>query len=167
MELYILRHAIAEAKEADGATSDSERALTSEGKRKMRRAAQGMQALDLSFDRILSSPFLRARQTAEIVAKVFQLSGALELLPALSAGGDAKKLIGQLNRHYGALNRLLLVGHEPDLSGLIGLLIAGDPAASIVLKKGGLCKLTVESLLPGRCATLQWLLTPRQLERIR
>jgi phosphohistidine phosphatase len=58
---------------------------------------------------------------------------------------------------------VLLVGHEPGLSQLISLLVAGEAGVSILLKKGSLCKLSVESLKPGRCATLEWLLTPKQM----
>ena len=167
MELYILRHAIAEPKDATNAREDSQRELTPEGKRKMRRMAKGMKALNLAFDLVLSSPFLRARQTAEIVVETFKFKPGVELLPALAAGEDARDLISQLNKKQAARKSLLLVGHEPDLSRLIGLLLAGDPTLSIVLKKGGLCKLSAAALKFDRCATLEWLLTPRQLERLR
>jgi len=58
------------------------------------------------------------------------------------------------------------VGHEPSLSGLASMLLSGDPALSITLKKGGICKLSVETLQYGRCATLDWLLSPAQLVEI-
>jgi len=61
----------------------------------------------------------------------------------------------------------LLVGHEPYLSELISVLIAGDAGAGIMLKKGGLCRLSATSLRFSRCATLEWLLTPAQLEKLR
>jgi phosphohistidine phosphatase len=57
----------------------------------------------------------------------------------------------------------MLVGHEPYLSGLISLLVSGDSDCRIVMKKGGLCKLSVGTLKHGRCAALEWLLTPKQL----
>ena len=68
MELFILRHGIAELRDASSSMKDSERSLTLEGERKTRRIAKGMEALALSFDVILTSPFRRARQTADIVA---------------------------------------------------------------------------------------------------
>ena len=58
---------------------------------------------------------------------------------------------------------MLLVGHEPYLSGLISLLVSGEATCAVVMKKGGLCKLSIESLKPGRCAALEWLLTPKQM----
>ena len=73
-------------------------------------------------------------------------------------------LIAELNDEKP--QRVLLVGHEPDLSRLISLLITGNSEALIELKKGGLCKLTAEKLNFGKCATLNWLLTPKQLRSI-
>jgi phosphohistidine phosphatase len=58
----------------------------------------------------------------------------------------------------------MLVGHEPFLSQLISLLVSGDTESSVLLKKGGFCKLSTEHLKHGKCATLEWLLTPRQME---
>ncbi len=166
MELYLLRHAIAAPHGAAGYERDADRPLTAEGEKKMRRIAEGMQALDLSFDLILSSPFTRARQTAEITAKVFSAEKKLKFTDHLAVGGGTKVLIDELNGKYGSLDSILLVGHEPSLSQLISLLISGDAGLSITMKKGGLCKLTVELLRHGRCATLEWLLAPGQMTRI-
>lgn len=58
---------------------------------------------------------------------------------------------------------VLLVGHEPFLSGLVSLLVAGNEGFCVVMKKGGLCKLAIDSLKHGRCAVLEWLLTPKQM----
>ena len=60
-------------------------------------------------------------------------------------------------------DRVLLVGHEPNLSELISLLVSGDASLNLAMKKGGLCKLSAEALSPRRCATLEWLLTPKQM----
>jgi phosphohistidine phosphatase len=58
---------------------------------------------------------------------------------------------------------LLLVGHEPDLSNLISWLLSGDISLSIIMKKGGLCCLSVDELVAGKCATLEWLMSPAQM----
>jgi len=166
MELYLLRHAIAVPRETPGYDDDSKRPLTPEGKRKMRRIAGAMQALDVQFDLILSSPFTRARQTAEIVAEVFQAEKKLVLEDTLAVGGDLRTLINRINTAYGTLERIMLVGHEPSMSELISVLIAGDTRVSITLRKGGLCKLTTSALRYGQCATLDCLLAPRQLTRL-
>lgn len=166
MELYLLRHAIAVDRGTPGYNKDSQRPLTPEGEKKMWRIAESMKALDLSFDLILSSPYVRARQTADIVAEVFQAQDRLELSTALTPEGDPEELIAELTRHDRAPDSILLVGHEPYLSGLMSRLLVGDESLSLVMKKGGLGKLTVKALKYGRCATLEWLLTPRQLRRI-
>jgi phosphohistidine phosphatase len=167
MELYILRHAIAGVRSASSSGGDSERPLTVEGAEKMGRGARGMKAMELSFDLILSSPYVRAKQTAEIVAKVLGLEKKLEFSPTLAVDGSPKDLIDELKQSYGKRRRVLLVGHEPYLSRLISLLISGSTSLPMNFKKGGLCKLSVDALHYGRCAKLEWLLTPRQTRRIR
>jgi phosphohistidine phosphatase len=161
MELYILRHAIAVERGTAGFEDDSLRPLTDKGAKKMVRIAQGMLALEFSLDAIYSSPYVRARQTAEIVADVFDARDRLVLTPHLAVGGKPGDLLKLVNGAGGA--SVMLVGHEPYLSTLISMLIAGTENVPITLKKGGLCKLTASKPHYGRCATLEWLLTPRTL----
>ena len=163
MNLYVLRHGIAVEPGTPGYERDADRPLTPEGERKLWRIAEAMEALELSFDLILSSPYLRALQTAEIVAKALKGRKKVELSESLTPGGSTKKLVELLNRVQPSPESVLLVGHEPYLSGLISLLVSGDAGFAVVMKKGGLCKLSTESLKPGRCAALEWLLTPKQM----
>ena len=163
MKLYVLRHGIAVEPGTPGYANDADRPLTPEGERKLRQIAEAMEALELSFDLILSSPYLRARQTAEIIAEGLKAHKKLELSDSLTPGGSTKKLVELLNRLQPSPESVLLVGHEPYLSGLISLLASGRETLAVVMKKGGLCKLTTESLKQGRCAVLQWLLTPKQM----
>ncbi len=165
MELYVLRHAIAAPRGTKGYQQDSDRPLTDDGIAKLRDAVRGMRALDLTFDLILTSSYLRAQQTAEIVAKEMRVARALKPCPHLTPGGDSKALIAEINASGTA--RILLVGHEPDLSRLISILTSGDDRTAITLKKGGLCKLAADTLRHGRCASLEWLLAPGQLRRVR
>ncbi len=165
IELYILRHGVAEAAADPPSGGDSQRPLTSEGVDKMRRAAKGMETLELSFDLIFTSPLLRARQTAEIVADVFGIGKRLHETPTLAPDGNPKELIDLLRKQHRHDRKLLLVGHEPYLSRLISFLTSGDTRTAIDLKKGALCKLTSSSLEYGRCASLEWLMTSRQLRR--
>jgi phosphohistidine phosphatase len=166
MNLYILRHAIAEEIDTKRFSNDSERPLTSEGKRKMMSVAKGMKALDLSFDVIVSSPFVRAKQTAEIVTQVFKAKRKLKLSPNLAVGGDPEDLIEELKLDLDSIENVLLVGHEPYLSQLISLLLTGDSSLSLEMKKAGLCKLYIDVLQYGHCATLEWLMTPGQLSKL-
>jgi phosphohistidine phosphatase len=161
--LYILRHGIAVERGTPGYARDADRPLTPEGERKLWQIAEAMAAIELRFDLILSSPYLRARQTAELVAAAIKARKQLDFSDHLTPGGNTKKLVELLNRLQPPPENVLLVGHEPYLGGLISLLVAGDESLFVVLKKGGLCKLTVQSLKPGRCAALEWLLTPKQM----
>lgn len=162
MNLYFLRHAIAVPRGTLG-YQDEDRPLTAPGKRKMKGIAEGMLQMELGFDRILCSPYLRARQTAEIVSKSF--SGEVELWKSLMPTANARQLIAALVRV--PENNVLLVGHEPHLSTFISFLISGNFDSNIELKKGGLCKLSCEAISYGRCATLHWLMAPAQLRRLR
>jgi phosphohistidine phosphatase len=163
MNLYILRHGIAVEPGTPGYAKDADRPLTPEGERKLLQIAEAMEALDLTFDLILSSPYLRARQTAEIVAEALKARKKLEFSDSLVPGGNTKKLVELLNRLQPPPENVLLVGHEPYLSGLVSLLVSGEATLAVVMKKGGLCKLATESLKHGRCAALEWLLTPKQM----
>jgi phosphohistidine phosphatase len=163
MNLFLLRHGLAVEPGTPGYTTDAARPLTPVGERKLWRIAEAMSAMKLSFDLICSSPYLRARQTAEIVAEAFHARRKLTFLDQLVPGGSAKGLIAELNRFSPTPDEILLVGHEPSMSGLISLLVFGDPDCSVQMKKAGLAKLSCESLKAGKCATLEWLLTPKQM----
>jgi phosphohistidine phosphatase len=164
MNIFILRHGIAAEPGAPGIKTDAERPLIPKGEERLRAAAAAMEKMGLSFDAIVSSPYLRAKQTAEIVAKHFKLQKALEFSDDLIPGGNPQALIRQLNGLKPARENILLVGHEPYLSRFIALLATGGTSAAIDMKKGSLCKLETGDLEYGHCATLKWLLTPRQME---
>jgi phosphohistidine phosphatase len=163
MEIYILRHGIAVERGTPGYKKDSDRPLTKEGIDKMHQIAECILAMDLKFDLILSSPLVRAEQTARIVAE--ELDEEVTFTDHLSPDGNALELVREINDEKP--QRVLLVGHEPDLSRLISLLVIGNTDASIELKKGGLCKMTADRLVFSQCATLNWLLTPKQLRSLR
>jgi len=165
MNIFILRHGIAVEPGTPGFENDADRPLIPKGERRLRSAASAMKKLELSFDLILSSPFVRARQTAEIVAGELKLKKRIEFFDGLLPGGNPRALIHALNELKPAPENVLLVGHEPYLSWLISLLVSGGAdAAAIEMKKGGLCKLEVGELRLGQCARLAWLLTPSQME---
>ena len=164
MNLYLMRHAI--AADADENTQDNQRALTEKGRKKLGKIARNLEKLELTFDLILTSPYLRARQTADVVADTLGIKPGLVLeSDNLTPLGFGDKLVDEITARE-PLQSLLIVGHEPCLSQLIGMLLAGDASLSIDMKKAGLCKLTIENLSYGRCATLEWLMTPAQLSAI-
>jgi phosphohistidine phosphatase len=142
---------------------DSQRPLTDDGKKRLRSIARAMRGIGLGFDLILSSPYVRARATAEIVVEEFEAEKVFEQTSHLEPDGDPAALIADIAVRGDSIESVLLVGHEPYLSDLISTLLTGNPGTPMTLKKGGLCHLTVEGLTYGRCATLEWLLSPSHL----
>ncbi len=164
MNLFFLRHAKAEPR-SDKFKPDGKRPLTKMGEEIALAVAKGMCKLDLSFDLIITSPYARAAKTAEITAKYFK-TDKLWTTASLAPEGDPAKLIDEISENYGSLEDILLVGHEPYMSRLISVLLTGEPEMRINFKKSGLCKLSIEDLRYARCGCLEWLLTPRQLQRL-
>jgi phosphohistidine phosphatase len=162
MNLYLLRHGIAVAKDDPKINSDEERPLTKKGVKRMRKAAKGLRALEIDFDRILTSPLPRARQTADIVAEKLGLETRLEELPELAPGTAVQELVSSV-AVFPNVENLLLVGHEPLLSETASYLLTREKALRLELKKGGVCCVEVESFETGSSAVLQWILTSRQL----
>ena len=164
MNLFILRHGIAVEPGTAGFENDADRPLVPKGERRLRAAAAAMRKMELSYDVICSSPLVRARQTAEIVAEELKLQKRLKITDALAPGGSMKNLVRQLSDWKPLPENVLIVGHEPYLSRLISLLISGEDHTTVAMKKGSLCKLETVDLRPGLCARLIWLLTPSQME---
>ncbi len=165
MMLYIMRHGVAEARSAQ--VEDSKRKLTVRSREKVRDAAGGMRALKLGLDRIITSPLPRAAETAEIVAAEFSGNPAPEPLPALGAGAAAAEIASAL-RGILADSNALVVGHEPSLSRLASLLLTGSgESMRIRLKQGGCIALEFAQGFGRGGAELRWMLTQRQLRRLR
>jgi phosphohistidine phosphatase len=165
MNLYIIRHAIAVDEGASEYEDDSQRPLTDKGRKKMRQIAKGLRTLGVDFDLILSSPYVRAKETAEILADVFKMKKNIEFSENLIPMGDPDLLIAEMNEKYN-VNSIALVGHEPHLTALISLLVSENAGVDMTLKKGGVCNLSADDLHHSRKATLEWLLTPGILVEI-
>jgi phosphohistidine phosphatase len=155
-QLWVLRHAEAEP---HGTRSDSERRLTSRGEQQARTAGVALMRLEASFDAVLFSPKTRARQTAELAAEAWQAEQRALLAehPPLAAGFGDDDAIEALSG-VGADGRVLVVGHEPDLSRTIADLCGGR----VDLKKGGLAVVRLE----GVRGELVVLMRPRELALI-
>jgi phosphohistidine phosphatase len=162
MDLYILRHGIAEDVSASGA--DRDRVLTVEGRRKTHESGKALRGLGIEFDRVLSSPFARAWQTAEIIVEELGCTRLLTRCEALSSGAPLKNLLDELTKI--TCSSLLIVGHEPDLSRLISVLLCGSAGLAITMKKGGLAKLRFATDIDAGHAQLEWLLAPKHLCRL-
>jgi phosphohistidine phosphatase len=156
-QLWLLRHADAEP---HGARPDSERRLTARGEEQARLAGLALARWELNLDAVLFSPKVRARQTAELAAESWSEGqrAALQMHPPLSGGFDATLALDAL-AGLPVDGRLMLVGHEPDLSQTIGELTG----ARVDLKKGGLAVVRLEG---GAGGELTLLLRPRELALI-
>ena len=156
MELYLVRHAIAGHADAARWPDDTERPLTEQGIARFRSAARGLAKIVPGVDRVLSSPWTRARETAEIL----QESGwpAPQPCPEVSGDRSPAEAVGLLGNIEAA--SLAFVGHEPHLSSLASQLLTGDPGlVALELKKGGVVFLE----LADSTAALRWSLSPKIL----
>src|ERR1700682_5489088 len=152
MILYILRHGVAENEPPPGG-DDGARRLTSRGREKVRDAAAGMRALGLKFDAILTSPLPPAAETPELVRAVRRA------VPPADTVAELKPY----ERH----DHLMIVGHEPGLSGIASLLLTGSAnSVSFDLKKSGMIALELHDGIERGGAQLLSMLTPRQLRPI-
>ena len=165
MNLYLIRHAIAVEEGTSEYKEDSQRPLTDKGRKKMRQIARGLCAMGVEFDLILSSPYIRAAETAEVLADVFKIKKDVIFSDNLMPMGDPDLLITELSGKYG-MDSVALVGHEPFLTALIGLLVSESGQVDLTLKKGGVCRLFADDLRSTRKATMDWLLTPGVLVEI-
>ena len=166
MNIFILRHGIAVERGTRGFEKDSERPLTGKGKRQLRTSAAAMKRMKLRLDLILSSPYKRARQTAEIIAEELKLKKRLKLSDALKSENDPETAIAEIAGLEPKPENLLLVGHEPYLSHLISRLVSRNGNLAMDFKKGGLCKLEMGGSGSATNAQLVWLLTPKLMKEM-
>jgi phosphohistidine phosphatase len=162
-ELYLIRHGIAEER-GEAWPDDTKRPLTSDGMARMKKVARGLVRLDVAIDVILTSPLVRARQTAEIVAAAFDPHPALVNTDALAPDATFAALVADLEKHARKM-RLALVGHEPGMGELAARLIGSRHP--IEFKKGAVCRIDVDEIPPSGPADLRWMLTPRILRAIK
>ncbi len=160
MKLYILRHGDA-GEAGDPRYKDTERPLTAKGIQRTKQLAHVLREMEISMDVIVTSPLKRAQETAEIIARGLRIEKDLRVSDHLTPSGSMEELVHLVNTIRPAPKNIMLVGHEPYLSGFISLLCTGGPGLPIVFKKGALCRLDFQVLSCGKCATLDWLLQPR------
>jgi len=160
-DLYLIRHGIAEDRERF-AGQDGDRPLTPKGKAKTAQVAQRLSDLGLGFDLIVTSPLVRAYQTAEILQRA-GLGKRLEIVDYLAPGGDLSAWLAWLATwHPGEHQRLALVGHQPDLGQWAEILVWGQSRDCLVVKKAGIIGLTLTDPPMGQ-SFLFWLTPPRLL----
>jgi phosphohistidine phosphatase len=161
MQLYIVRHGIAEDLGAGQARTDAERGLTRKGRERTRQVAGALAALDCRPECIATSPLRRAEETAAILAEVLRPGLEPEACDLLAPGAEADDLAGWLTDR--GAGPVMVVGHMPDVAELASQFIAGSAAAEIAFKKAGACRIDFDETPCVGAGELVWLMQPRQL----
>ena len=162
-EIYLVRHGIAEER-GEAWPDDTKRPLTEEGMEGVRKAARSLARLGVTFDVVLTSPLVRTRQTAEIMAAEMAPRPAVVTVDALAPGGSSSAVLAELEKHA-KRKRIALVGHEPGV-GDLGSKLAGM-RDEMEFKKGAVARIDVEMLPPKGPGVLRWFLAPKILRALR
>ncbi len=161
-EIYLVRHAIA-AERGDDWPDDSKRPLTERGISRFKESVGGLAELDATIEEIFTSPLVRAKQTADVLAAGAQGRPTVKVLEALAPGEAPATVIAQLAK-VAKRRCIALVGHEPDLGELAAFLIGAR--RPLPFKKGGICRIDVASLTTIAAGTLVWFVTPKILRKL-
>jgi len=151
------------AERGDAYPDDTKRPLTSQGELRFRRAVKGLVSLEPRIELVLTSPLVRARQTAAILAEQLQPHPPVEDIDALEPGAAFEALKRALASH-GRLSGIALVGHEPDMGAIAARLLGAR--SPIPFKKGAVCRIDVETLPLAGPGTLRWFLPPGVLRSL-
>jgi phosphohistidine phosphatase len=162
VELYLVRHAPA-AERGSEWPDDALRPLTAEGRKSFQKAVKGLSAADVKIDLVLTSPLVRCRETADLLAAGLRPKPRIQPVDALAPGGGASAVIAEVSR-VAKGTRIALVGHEPDLGKLAAHLLGLKQPPEF--KKGGACRIDVSGLPPGGPGRLVWFAPPRLLRRM-
>lgn len=178
MVVILMRHGAAAERDPELFPDDGQRPLTAEGRKKSRQAARGMAALGMDVHWIFTSPLVRAVQTAEIAAAMLRVAAdRVRETRHLAPGGSPSPLMDEVAAVLGTADRsesrratrdgrVLLVGHEPDLSRLASTLLTGDAeGAAILFKKAAVCGIELDLRMPDRSGTLIFHIQPGMLRR--
>jgi phosphohistidine phosphatase len=162
-ELHLIRHGLAEER-GDAWPDDTKRPLTEQGMARLRRSARALARLGTIVDVVLTSPLVRTRQTAEIMAAAFSPHPSLTNVDALAPGGTPPAIAAEIEKQN-RRHRILIVGHEPLIGELAAWLIgARNP---IEFKKGGICRIDVDGSTLRGGGALRWMLTPKILRNLK
>jgi phosphohistidine phosphatase len=162
LEVYLIRHGVAAERGKDW-PDDSQRPLTPEGVARLRKAAQGLNAIGVTFDQIVTSPLVRTRQTADVFSEMLKSKPPIVTSDALAPAGTPAAVVQEITKHVRKA-RIALVGHEPNLGELAAQLIgARNP---LEFKKGGICRIDFDMLPPKGGGMLRWFLTPKMLRSL-
>jgi phosphohistidine phosphatase len=161
--IYLVRHGIA-ADRGPAWPDDNKRPLTPKGVARMRQIVRGLRELDVKVDVVLTSPLVRAKQTAELLVEGLKPAPALNVVAALSPGIAPAKMAEALTG-FKKSQVIVIVGHEPGLGEFACWLLGAK--APVPFKKGGVCRIDVPASSPNGSGQLIWLATPRMLREVR
>ena len=162
LELFLVRHAIAADRGSDW-PDDTVRPLTPDGAAKFRKSVAGLSAFGVEIDIVFTSPLVRCRQTADILADGLPGKPRVHPIDALAPGGGQTAVIAEVSR-IAKRPRIALVGHEPDMGHLAAKLIGLK--RPLEFRKGAVCRIDIDGLPPGGPGQLRWFATPRMLRRL-
>jgi phosphohistidine phosphatase len=159
VELYLVRHAIA-APRGEEWPDDDKRPLTARGIARFKETVEGLRKLGVEVDEIFTSPLVRARQTADLLAAGLPGKPVVRVLDTLAPGHEPRSVLALLARTV-RRRRVALVGHEPGLGELAAHLVGAGRA--LPFKKGGVCRIDLESLTSRRPGALTFFVPPKLL----
>jgi len=160
MEIYLVRHGAAHTKE-----DDPERHLNKDGLDQCHMSGRALKRLEIKFDLVISSPKVRARQTAEIIAdEVGYPKDEIKVTETLEPMASPKDTISYLN-NFTEKNSIMLAGHLPLLGNLASELLSKSTQISLYFESGAVCQIDVDHPIP-HTGTFRWFLTPKQLRLI-
>ena len=162
-ELYLIRHGIAEDR-GDAWPDDTKRPLTDRGIARLKKEARALSRLGVTFDVMLTSPLVRAKQTADAIASTFEPRPPIVTIESLAPGGTYPAVLADLEKQT-RRSRIALVGHEPGIGELAARMIGSRHA--IEFKKGAVCRIDFETLPPAGPGALRWFITPKILRGLR
>lgn len=162
LELYLVRHGVA-ADRGDEYPDDSMRPLTREGVTRLRKEAQALETLGVGFDHIITSPLVRTKQTADVLAQHMSSQPSVSTSDSLAPAGTPAAVLHELGKHM-RKGRIALVGHEPNIGELAARLIGSR--VPLDFKKGAVCRIDFEVFPPKGTGQLRWFVTPKMLRKI-
>jgi|SRR5262245_27947745 len=162
MRVFLFRHGPAGSRDPARWPDDAQRPLSPTGEGRTERAARGLARIAGEAKLVLSSPLVRAHQTARLLRSSLELEAPIETLDALAPGGSYRTVVQRL-AELKASDTVFLVGHEPDLGKLLGVLVFGAPASSLPLKKAGVAQVIFDGPVRAGAGRLHLFLSPRVL----
>ena len=162
-ELYLIRHGVTEER-GDAWPDDAKRPLTESGISRLRKSMRGLAHAGVSFDVILTSPLVRTRQTAEVVAAEVSPRPPIVAVDSLATNGSYQAVLADLEKQA-RRTKIALVGHEPGI-GELAARLAGSRHA-FEFKKGAVCRIDIDTLPVQGPGTLIWFITPRLMRALK